>query len=252
MPTSAGPAPGPPRVSSYLKASLRPSCDATGAFARQIASVLDLSCDCAVEWLFTPGQRGRRMMVFPDWDPRMVFDRSHPAPSIWLRLGCVACYVLPRSASSPAACCRGCGACRGCPQSDIPDGLDRSEPDCGRLPKEADNCLPSWRTSDHYFEAELERPIRLRVLVGPRNHRIKGFGRVTPKPFVLLAVSELPRGGGWREWAGGAAGPRPVRPRRRRFVVRRARRMWRDPRTKRQRTWPSGSSSSEHSLSPRP
>src|SRR5215510_10716987 len=41
-------------------------------------------------------------------------------------------------------------------------------PDCGRLPKEADNRRSSWPTSDHDFEAELERPIRLQVVAGPR------------------------------------------------------------------------------------
>src|SRR5215467_8795757 len=46
--------------------------------------------------------------------------------------------------------------------------------DCGRLPKEADNRRSSWPTSDHDFEAELERPIRLQVVAGPRNHQRRG------------------------------------------------------------------------------
>src|SRR5215831_14751202 len=41
-------------------------------------------------------------------------------------------------------------------------------PDCGRLPKEPDNRRSSWLTPDHDFEAELERPIRLQVVAGPR------------------------------------------------------------------------------------
>jgi len=35
---------------------------------------------------------------------------------------------------------------------------------------EAENRRSSWRTADQYFEAELERPIRLQVVAGPRNH----------------------------------------------------------------------------------
>src|SRR5262250_1938705 len=61
-------------------------------------------------------------------------------------------------------------------------------PDGGRLPKEADNRRSSWRTSDHDFEAELERPIRLQVVAGPRNHRNR-----PPKRLRLLDRSIRPR-----------------------------------------------------------
>src|SRR5215510_16414901 len=43
-----------------------------------------------------------------------------------------------------------------------------SWPDFGRLPKELATVGPSWLTSDHYFEAELERPVCRQVVAGPR------------------------------------------------------------------------------------
>jgi hypothetical protein len=57
-------------------------------------------------------------------------------------------------------------------QSDTPDGPPSVEgPDLWPAATGAGNRRPSWLTSDHYFEAELERPIRLQVAAGPRNHR---------------------------------------------------------------------------------
>ena len=54
-------------------------------------------------------------------------------------------------------------------QSDTPDGPPSVEgPDLWPATTGAGNCRPSWLTSDHYFEAELERPIRLQVVAGPR------------------------------------------------------------------------------------
>ena len=54
-------------------------------------------------------------------------------------------------------------------QSEIPDGPPSVEgPDLWPATTGAGNCRPSWLTSDHYFEAELERPIRLQVVAGPR------------------------------------------------------------------------------------
>jgi hypothetical protein len=56
------------------------------------------------------------------------------------------------------------------PPTDTLDRLDRSR--AGLWPAAAtaaDNRRPSWLTSDHYFEAELERPIRLQVVAGPRS-----------------------------------------------------------------------------------
>src|SRR5258708_1244774 len=56
------------------------------------------------------------------------------------------------------------------PQSDTPDGLHRSRGrTSGRLPQALATVGPQWLTSDHYFEAELEWPIRLQVVAGPRN-----------------------------------------------------------------------------------
>src|SRR5262249_52897216 len=43
-----------------------------------------------------------------------------------------------------------------------------SWPDFGRLPKELATVGPSWLTSDHYFEAEPERPLCRQVVAGPR------------------------------------------------------------------------------------
>ena len=58
------------------------------------------------------------------------------------------------------------------PQSDTPDGLHRSRGrTSGRLPQVLATVGPQWLTSDHYFEAELERPIRLQVVAGPRNQQ---------------------------------------------------------------------------------
>jgi len=44
---------------------------------------------------------------------------------------------------------------------------------------------PSRLTSDHYFEAELERPIRLQVVAGPRNQIIRGVSDKVASPFVF-------------------------------------------------------------------
>ena len=48
--------------------------------------------------------------------------------------------------------------------------LDGADGVAGLWPaaKGAGNGPPSWLTSDHYFEAELERPIRLQVVAGRR------------------------------------------------------------------------------------
>ena len=69
-------------------------------------------------------------------------------------------------------------------QSDTPDGPASVEgPDLWPAATGAGNRRPSWLTSDHYFEAELERPIRLQVVAGPRF-----------EPANVLVASRLSKG----------------------------------------------------------
>jgi len=102
------------------------------------------------------------------------------------RLGLVALLAHPRGAATAAGWPRGLASQRATsrvlegnirdrhqapqvPQSDTPNGLHRSRAGLWPAATGADNRRPSRPTLDHDFEAELERPIRLQVVAGPRN-----------------------------------------------------------------------------------
>jgi hypothetical protein len=81
-------------------------------------------------------------------------------------------------------------------QSDTPDGPPSVEGrTCGRRPQAAGNRRPSWLTSDHYFEAELERPIRRQVVAGPRFEPAKSEGPDFRYRGDWCGLSAIPIGG---------------------------------------------------------
>src|SRR5215467_1951827 len=74
------------------------------------------------------------------------------------------------------------------PESDTPDGLDRSRAALWPAAKGAGNGRSSWLTSDHAFEAELERPIRPQVVAGHRS-RLLSRRDVSRKSCVRVLVA---------------------------------------------------------------
>src|SRR5206468_8744626 len=65
-------------------------------------------------------------------------------------------------------------------------------PDCGWLPGEPATVGPSRLTSDHYFEAELERLIRLQVVAGPRHQTVSGqLTSKSPPPNDPSAATQV-------------------------------------------------------------
>jgi hypothetical protein len=56
----------------------------------------------------------------------------------------------------------------------------------------AGNRRPSWLTSDHYFETELERLVCRQVIAGPRNQVKRRVSDHVANPFVFSAPILLP------------------------------------------------------------